>query len=51
MRFTVRVFLEIYHILSVSFFPFDFEGGMWDLWLFTLYINIKIGKNNCKMLD
>ena len=21
------------------------------LWLFTLYINIKIGKNSCKMLD
>ena len=21
------------------------------IWLFTLYINIKIGKNSCKMLD
>ena len=21
------------------------------LWLFTLYINIKIGKNSCSMLD
>ena len=21
------------------------------LWLFTLYINIKIGKNRCKMID
>ena len=27
------------------------DVGHWYLWLFTLYINIKIGKNSCSMLD
>ena len=29
----------------------DFPSYSCYLWLFTLYINIKIGRNSCKMLD
>ena len=32
--------------LCVCFFPFKFKSGMCDL-LFSLYINIEIGRDGC----